>query len=106
MNIQLIETAVWLAATKVMAPTDIHKALVACETKGKAIQRNILPLREDVVADAMLSNNRILPKSLYLYWCKKCFNFLECSKFLRADKKKPTNAPPKVLGGGGAHGAG
>ena len=103
MNIQLIETAIWLAVTKIMAPSDIHKALVACETKGKALQRNILPLLEDVLADAMLANNRVLPRSLYLYWCKKCFNFLECSKFLRADKKKATNAPQKSQGGAGAH---
>ena len=31
---------------------------------------------------AMISNNRIMPTSLYLYWCKKCTPFMECSKFL------------------------
>lgn len=98
MNIQLIETVVWLTVKKLLPLQEIHKAVVACEAQGKALQRNILPLQMDILNEAMISNNRILPKSLFLYWCKKCYNFLECSKLMGGGG--PASAPKKKQASG------
>jgi len=80
MNLKLIETCAWLWSRTFMSQACIHAAIIALETRLKALSAEKLPLDLEVINATIMSTNRIIPKSMFLYWSQKCWNFLECAK--------------------------
>jgi hypothetical protein len=65
-----------------MDPKEIHECLLAFETKIKSLNIDNMPLSEKIVDDSLRSIGKVIPKSLFIMWCKKCWQFLDCAKIL------------------------
>ena len=82
LNVKIIKTGLWIWKKNLMEPREIHECLIAFETKIKQIKSENMPLSEKVVDDSLRSIGKVIPKSLFIMWCKKCWQFLECAKIL------------------------
>lgn len=82
MNVSIIKTGLWIWCKNLMDPKEIHECLLAFETKIKSLNIDNMPLSEKIVDDSLRSIGKVIPKSLFIMWCKKCWQFLDCAKIL------------------------
>jgi len=75
-----------------MSPSVQHATIIAFESKLKTIKLEFLPLDLDIINETLNSVNLVLSKSMFLYWCKKCWNYLECAAHLSGDLKDLFNS--------------
>jgi len=62
----------------------------------KALKLNFLPLSERLISESLISVNLVLPKAIFIMWCKKCWQFLEAAKIkVQAGSKKQKQQPAK-----------
>ena len=92
LNAELIKTALWLRHKGFMESEEMHNALKCYETSNLATGSEMMQLTEKVVNTSLRPLGRIVPTSLFVMWCKKCWQFLTSSKTIKMpsneDKKK------------------
>ena len=80
MNVSIIKTGLWIWSKNIMEPKDIHECLIAFEIMCKQLKSDSMPLSEKIVDESLRSIGKVIPKSLFIMWCKKCWQFLDCAK--------------------------
>lgn len=73
-------TSLWVHYKGLMELDEIHEALKCYETTLKSIASEQLPLVEKLINRSLIPMDRIIPKSLFIMWCKKCWQFLKSAK--------------------------
>lgn len=79
-NAQIILTSLWVHVKGLMELDEIHETLKCYETAIKMTAKEQLPLIEKLINKSLIPIDRIIPKSLFIMWCKKCWQYLQCAK--------------------------
>ena len=65
-------------------------AFLCFETAIKKNGSELLPLTEKIINDSLRPLGKVIPSGLFILWCKKCWQFLNCSKVAKkTEEKKP-----------------
>lgn len=89
MNLNVINTSLWLFIMNILTMKEIHTIMIAFETMAKTQKIESLPLNLSFINKTLIPLNKQLPLSLFMYWCKKCCKFLQCysQKVVNTDLK-------------------
>lgn len=79
-NSQIVLTSLWIYIKQFMDLDEIHEIMKAYEQGIKEAAKEMLPLTEININTALRPIGRVMPQSLLIMWCKKCWQFLECAK--------------------------
>lgn len=105
LNAQIVLTSLWVHIKGLMEMDEIHETMKCFETAIKQTAKEQLPLIERLINRSLIPMDRIIPRSLFVMWCKKCWQFLQCAKMqkypviphvqvdAKAKKKEETLSP-------------
>ena len=96
-NTKLIMAAIWLSHRNFMEMAEMHELLMSYDNTCKSLNQPKIPLQESLVQETLMTVGRALPTSMFIMWCKKCWQFLECAEINKASGAK-SKSVAKVKG--------